>query len=100
MRYTVSVTRAAASHIRAFAKFEQRTILDAIEAQLRSQPEVETRNRKRLDDNELSEWELHVGEFRVFYTVVLDNSDKVVTIIAVGRKKHNVLYIGGKEVTL
>jgi mRNA-degrading endonuclease RelE of RelBE toxin-antitoxin system len=59
---------------------------------------VETRNRKRLRPNPLAPWELRVGDLRVFYDV--DAEASCVRIVAVGRKEHNRLIIGGEEVTL
>ena len=49
--------------------FDQRRLLDSLQEQLQHQPEQETRNRKRLRPNELAEWELRIGTFRVFYDV-------------------------------
>jgi hypothetical protein len=40
-----------------------------------------------------------VGQLRVFYEVVGAESG-VVRILAVGRKRRNVLMIGGKEIRL
>ena len=45
--------------------------------------------------NDLSIWEMRVGEFRVFYDV--DEERQEVLIKAVGWKKHNKLFIRGKE---
>jgi len=75
-------------------------ILDGIEDQLRHQPTVETRNRKRLTANELSDWELRIDRFRVFYDVVGEAAAQVVKVKAVGHKEHNTLYLGGEEVNL
>jgi len=47
-------------------KFDQKRILEEIEIQLSHQPDQETRNRKRLRPNQLAEWELRIGSFRVF----------------------------------
>lgn len=100
MAFEINLTPTAAGHVRAFRKFEQQIILDAIEKQLRHEPTIETANRKRLGENELSDWELRVQRFRVFYDVVLDNDHQVVKIKAVGYKEHNKLTIGGKEIQL
>ncbi|MGQ0594295.1 MAG: type II toxin-antitoxin system RelE family toxin [Gammaproteobacteria bacterium] len=62
-----------------------------IEASLVYQPSVETRQRKPLRPNDLSAWELRVGDFRVFYDV--DWQLEVVTIRAIGRKEHDTLYV-------
>jgi mRNA-degrading endonuclease RelE of RelBE toxin-antitoxin system len=53
-----------------------------------------------LGENELSDWELRVQTFRVFYDVVTEEERQVVKIKAVGHKEHNTLFIGGKEVQL
>ncbi|MCA1991360.1 MAG: hypothetical protein LDL41_04825 [Coleofasciculus sp. S288] len=37
--------------------------------QLRYEPTVETRNRKRTRPNSIAAWELRIAEFRVFYNV-------------------------------
>jgi mRNA-degrading endonuclease RelE of RelBE toxin-antitoxin system len=67
---------------------------------LRDQPTLETRNKKPLSPNELSNWELRVDQFRVFYDVVSTDDKRIVKIKAVGRKEHNTLWIGDKEVQL
>ena len=73
-------------------------VLDAIESQLAAQPDTETRNRKPLRPNELSQWELRVRHFRVFYDV--DSDTAIVTVVAVGWKEHNRYYICGREFQL
>jgi mRNA-degrading endonuclease RelE of RelBE toxin-antitoxin system len=100
MTFEINVTAIAADHVRTYRKFEQRIILDAIEQQLRHEPMVETRNKKRLGENELSDWELRAERFRVFYDIGLEEDRPCVTIKAVGHKEHNILYIGGKETYL
>ena len=67
-------------------------------AQLTYQPMIETRQRKKLRDNPVASWELRVGKHRVFYEI--DERSRKVTIIAVGHKEHNILFIRGKEVQL
>jgi mRNA-degrading endonuclease RelE of RelBE toxin-antitoxin system len=100
MAFELNFTQTSVNHIRGFRKFEQRMILDSIEEQLRHEPTTETRNRKRLGENELSDWELRVQQFRVFYDVHIDDEKQVVKIKAVGWKEHNTLKIGGKETRL
>jgi len=74
-----------------------------IEAQLRLEPTVETRNRKPLKqpaDFE-GEWELRFGpdnRFRVFYAIDIEHHE--VHILAIGVKRGNRLFIGGEEVEL
>jgi hypothetical protein len=59
---------------------------------------VETRNRKRLRPNQLAEWEMRTGAFRVFFDVA--KSERLVAVIAVGQKQGSRLIIGGREYPL
>lgn len=68
------------------------------ERQLIHEPTKETRNRKPLRPNDLSQWELRVGDFRVFYDVDVEKEETLIK--AVGEKGHNKLYIRGKEYEL
>jgi mRNA-degrading endonuclease RelE of RelBE toxin-antitoxin system len=86
--------------VRAYRKSEQQIVLDAIGEQLPQEATTETRIRKRLGENELSDWELRVQKFRAFYDVIHEEDRQIVKIKAVGHKEHNTLYIGGKEVQL
>jgi mRNA-degrading endonuclease RelE of RelBE toxin-antitoxin system len=78
---------------------ERRIVLGAISRQLLHEPLNETRQRKPLRPNPVAPWELRVGQLRVFYEVSGAESG-VVRILAVGRKRRNVLTIGGKEIGL
>jgi len=100
MAFEIKFTPIAAGHVRAYRKSQQKVILDAVEEQLQHEPTIETWNRKRLGENELSDWELRVQNFRVFYDVLVEDEWQIVKIKAVGHKEHNKLYIGGKEVEL
>jgi mRNA-degrading endonuclease RelE of RelBE toxin-antitoxin system len=62
------------------------------------QPTIPTRNRKALRPNDLSEWQLRIGRYRVFYDV--DAASNQVTVKAIGWKEHNRLIVRGKETTL
>lgn len=100
MTFEIAFTRTAADHVRSYRKFEQKIILDAVDEQLTHELTAETRNRKRVGENDLSDWELRVGDFRVFYDVVIEEERGIVKIKAVGHKQHNVLRIGDREVPL
>jgi len=78
---------------------ERTTVLDAIGRQLLHEPLKETRQRKPLRPNPVAPWELRVGQLRVFYEVAGAESG-VVRILAVGRKRRNVLVVGDKEIRL
>jgi mRNA-degrading endonuclease RelE of RelBE toxin-antitoxin system len=69
-----------------------------IEAQLASEPITEMRNRKKLGENELSDWELRIDKYRVFYDEVIERDISIVQIKAVGHKEHNKLDVSGREV--
>ncbi len=56
MRFDIGFTQTASDHLRAFRKIDQTLIFDAIEEQLRNDATTETRNRKRLSENELADW--------------------------------------------
>jgi mRNA-degrading endonuclease RelE of RelBE toxin-antitoxin system len=97
-RYEIEFTRQAYGHLKAVRRFDRNTILDAVKEQLTYAPTEETQNRKLLRDNPLADWELRVGQHRVFYDVDTDN--RRVRILAVGVKDRNKLTIGRKEVVL
>jgi mRNA-degrading endonuclease RelE of RelBE toxin-antitoxin system len=78
-----------------FKKHERKRIFDAIDAQLKHEPTVSTRNRKRTRPGSITEWELRVGEFRVFYNV--DDQVRIVEIKRVGEKRGNLFFFRGKE---
>jgi mRNA-degrading endonuclease RelE of RelBE toxin-antitoxin system len=93
--FRIEFTPEAVEDLRLLRKFDQQQILGAIERQLRDQPTQETRNRKRLRPNQLAEWELRVGDFRVFY--VIDQDQAAVKIEAVGYKQGSKLFVHGEE---
>lgn len=98
MAYTIDYTASAESDIAFLRKYEQVLIVDAIDEQLLGEPLTGTQNRKVLDKNQLAEWELRIGRYRVFYDV--DAHSGLVLVKAVGWKEHNILYIRGKEYIL
>ena len=98
MRYEILMSPDAIDHLREFSAREQSLILDQIETHLLYEPNVETRRRKRMRPNPLSPWELRIGQFRVFYDIKEEMAQVYVT--AIGHKKMNLLFIGGKEVRL
>jgi mRNA-degrading endonuclease RelE of RelBE toxin-antitoxin system len=87
--------------LRAIERKHHSLLRREISAQLRSTPEVETRNRKPLVDLPEpygAQWELRLGpknRFRVFYEV--DEEAFVVTVLAIGVKDRGVLRIGREE---
>jgi mRNA-degrading endonuclease RelE of RelBE toxin-antitoxin system len=96
--YGIEFTPEALEDLRALRKFEQKEVLDRIESQLRHEPTVEARNRKKLRPNAVAEWELRIGRFRVLYNV--EEDVRVVSIEAIGFKVGNQLFVHGKEAEL
>jgi mRNA-degrading endonuclease RelE of RelBE toxin-antitoxin system len=97
-RYQVEVTEEAKVDLSSYNAYEEKTIADAVRAQLTDQPTVATRNRKQLRDNPIGQWELRIDKFRVFYEVQEDT--QMVTVVAVGHKEHATLFIRGVRVKL
>ena len=91
------------THLAPIERYERAAILDAVEEELAHEPIETTRNRKPLRIPNLvgATWELRCGinnRFRVFYDVAAE--DRIVVVLAVGRKVGNRLYIGMEEFIL
>lgn len=93
--YRINLTVSAREDLLWFRKFDQQRIVAAMETQLKYEPEAITQQRKRLRPNQLAEWEVRSGIYRIFYDVNHDNL--LINIAAIGYKQGNVLYIRGKE---
>ena len=101
MAYQIEFAESVKAQFKALTARQRLIILDAIERQLIHEPLKETRNRKILRPNPLAPWELRVGDLRVFYEPESGGeTQKIIKILAVGRKKGNKLLIGGKVVEL
>ncbi len=98
MAHAIEFSEDAERHLSQFTARQRRHLLDEIEEQLGQQPEKPTRRRKLLRPTPLATWELRVGNFRVFYNV--ESAKRMVVVIAIGVKDHNVLHIDGKEYQL
>jgi mRNA-degrading endonuclease RelE of RelBE toxin-antitoxin system len=98
MQFEFDFSPDALAHLRPLRRFDQTTIISAIEVQLRSEPLKPTRRRKPMRSNLISAWELRVGQFRVYYDV--DEARRVVLVRAIGVKDRNRVFIAGEEVDL
>jgi len=96
--YRIEVTEEAKGDLSYYTACERKLIVSGIREQLTHQPHIETKNRKPLRDNPIASWELRVGKYQVFYEV--DDTVNTVSVVSVGHKEHNVLWIRGKEVQL
>ena len=94
---------AVREHLRWIDRKYHVLIRHTIEEQLTYEPAVKTRNRKPLIRPSTfgATWELRFGPencFRVFYRLAPERA--LVSILAIGIKKGNRLFIGGKEFIL
>ena len=99
LAYRIEYARATEDHLRALTAHQRAIVVDAIRRQLTHQPVVETRNRKPMRPNPLAPWELRIGEARVYYQVQ-DNPERIVQVLAVGTKRRDQVWIGGRVVEL
>lgn len=93
--YAIDLTPQAIEDLRWFKKHEQKVILDGINAQLRYEPTVVTRNRKPLRPNSTAAWELRIEQFRIFYDV--DQQVRIVEIQHVGEKRGHTVFFRGRQ---
>lgn len=98
MQFFLDFTESAWGDLGFFRKYEQNIITEGIHVQLSYEPDRETRHRKPLEENALADWELRIGDYRVFYDI--DLAKTTVKIKAIGYKEHNRLYIRGQEYSL
>jgi mRNA-degrading endonuclease RelE of RelBE toxin-antitoxin system len=96
--YSIDITDEAEADLQYYRAFERQRIVNDIMVQLMYEPDKETKSRKNLRPNPIAAWELKSGKYRVFYEV--ETADLLVSIVSVGHKEHNVLYIRGKVVRL
>ena len=85
--------------MRYLTRSQQVAVFDRVGELLSSTPTLETRNRKKLRANAVAPWELRIGAIRVFYDV-MPEPEKVVVVLAIGVKEHNVLRIAGEVIEL
>jgi mRNA-degrading endonuclease RelE of RelBE toxin-antitoxin system len=97
--YTIEFAPAVESHLNALSARDRRLVFDGIKNQFSRQPAVETRNRKPMRPNPLAPWELRLGDLRVYYRVQ-ESPAKRVQVAAVGIKRRQQVWIGGKRADL
>jgi mRNA-degrading endonuclease RelE of RelBE toxin-antitoxin system len=93
--YEIEYTPRAIEDLKWFKKHEQNQIVDGIDLQLRYEPTVEARNRKRMRLNSVAAWELRIGDFRVLYDV--DEQVRIVEIQRVGEKRGSDFFFRGRK---
>jgi mRNA-degrading endonuclease RelE of RelBE toxin-antitoxin system len=101
--YKLVYAKAVTKHLEAIEAKHHSHILAKIEEQLCFQPEVQTRNRKPLQQPATfgATWEIRFGpgnSFRVLYDV--DRESYVVHILGIGVKSRERLLFAGEEVRI
>ena len=64
--YAIEYTERALDDLEYFRRPERALIFDEVDNYLMFEPDLESNSRKRLRPNELAEWELRRGKYRVF----------------------------------
>jgi mRNA-degrading endonuclease RelE of RelBE toxin-antitoxin system len=98
--YSVRFSPRAVGHLRLIERKYHSLIRRTVHSQLRSLPNVPTRNRKPLGEpaSVASIWEVRFGRanrFRVFYEV--SEEARTVLVLAIGIKERDRLLIAGEE---
>lgn len=96
MVFTIIILPQADGDIQYYRVPVQRLITDGIKLYLIQDADQETKRKKHLRSNRIAPWELRIDIYRVFYRVM----NQTATVVAVGHKEHNRLYIRGVEVIL
>ncbi len=95
MAYRVTITVAAKAQLLDPPAREQRIISDGVAARLCDQPASPSRAIKLLRPDPLADYELRLGDLRVFYKVDAESAE--VVIVIVGREVGNALIVDGEE---
>lgn len=82
--FDIRFTERAVEDLQDFSKSDQERILKDLESELTQDAAAETRDRKRLHPQGPVEWELRLGNVRVFYDVNIEN--RIVKVEAVGKR--------------
>jgi hypothetical protein len=101
--FAVQFAIATLDHLDAIERRHHRRIQSHLHRLLAYEPDAESRNRKRLRAPAPfgATWELRFGpanRFRAYY--VVDRPRHMVTILAIGRKERNRVWIGDEEFTI
>ncbi len=102
-RFALRFAPEVVAHLETIGRKYHSLIRKTVDEQLTVEPEIETHNRKPLEQPAPYEatWELHFGaknRFRVFYAIHEESQE--VWILAIGVKEGNRLLIAGEEFEL
>ena len=99
MSWTITLKESVIEDLRWFGRKDGRILLDEAVARLKANPLEESRSMKTLRPNPVAQRELRLfGKFRVLFNV--DREEEDVTIILVGEKRGNALFVRGQEFTV
>ena len=98
MSWTVNLKESVVDDLRWFGKKDGRKLLKEAEQHLTADPLLESRNMKSLRPNPIADRELRLfGKYCVLFNV--DEEIEEVTIILVGEKRGDSLFVQGEEFT-
>lgn len=96
--WTVELKESVIDDLRWFGKKDGRMLLKEAEQHLAADPLLQSRNMKTLRPNLVAQRELRLfGRYRVLFNA--DEESEIVTIILVGEKRGNSLFVQGEEFT-
>ena len=100
--YSLKFAPEAVEHLDWIERKYHNLIRQTIREQLIHTPDIETRNRKTIDQPAPygATWEIRFGPnhcYRVLYEIDMEQQE--VWILAIGKKEGNRLFIGGEEYT-
>jgi mRNA-degrading endonuclease RelE of RelBE toxin-antitoxin system len=97
--FQIDYAEQAKQHLKDLPGHKRARVVDAVELRLSFEPAREDRNRKKMDENSLEAgFELRVADLRVYYDV--DESHRVVHVLAIAEKHRERILIGGEEIVL
>ncbi len=95
MAYRISYAPDAGQDLDYEGRATEASIRRAVPRYLTDQPGEPSNMRRPLDPNPLeADWELRLGNVRVFYQI--DNDAQTVRVLRVGRKAREVVYLRGR----
>ncbi len=96
--WTVRLKESVIDDLRALGRTNGRKVLNAATERLTSDPLATTRHLKTLRPNPVAHRQLSLfGRYRVLF--VIDEAETTVTIVLVGEKRENSLYVQGERFT-
>lgn len=96
--WTVRLKESVIDDLRALGSTQGRAVLKAATERLGSDPLTTTRHLKKLRPNPVADRQLRLfGRHRVLF--VVDKVERIVTILLVGEKRGNSLYVQGERFT-